>query len=195
MRQTFIVSGMTCAACSARVEKVTKAVPGVVSAEVNLLAGTMTAEISDPKAVERIIQAVAAAGYEAQTGDKKQKDEGKSKTKEENMTLRLVGSALFTLVLMYFTMGHMFGLPMPGWYHGLENAMVAVLVQFFLTLPVIIWNRAYYIISRKSQPGYPDCRWFRLRLDLRSCSHVSHGVCDGSRRLGYGAFLCTKSLF
>lgn len=145
MRQTFIVSGMTCAACIARVEKVTKAVPGVVSAEVNLLAGTMIAEISDPKAVERIIQAVAAAGYEAQTGDKKQKNEGKSKTKEENMTLRLVGSALFTLVLMYFTMGHMFGLPMPGWYHGLENAMVAVLVQFFLTLPVIIWNRAYYI--------------------------------------------------
>ena len=73
MKLKFNVTGMTCAACSARVEKVTRTVPGVERAEVNLLAGTMAVEAADPAAAEKIIAAVSAAGYGASLpGEKKE---------------------------------------------------------------------------------------------------------------------------
>ena len=83
MKRKFTVTGMTCAACSARVEKVTKAVPGVQQAEVNLLAGTMVAEIQDENAVQSVIQAITDAGYGAAlAGEKKaEKTENKTETK------------------------------------------------------------------------------------------------------------------
>ena len=152
MKQKFQISGMTCAACSARVEKVTKAVSGVERAEVNLLAGTMVAEISDEKTIPVIIRAVADAGYGASvTGEKKEKQEhsGQEDALKE-MKKRIIGSGIFLVILMYFTMGHMVGLPVPHWYHGTENALVAALLQFFLTLPAVYLNRAYYIKGFKS---------------------------------------------
>lgn len=139
----FQVTGMTCAACSARVEKVTGQVPGVEKAEVNLLAGTMTVEANDPSVSNEIIKAVKIAGYGAS-------EVGKHKTEEKidnglgEMKKRIVVSAVFLIILMYFTMGHMIGLPVPGWYHGYENALVAVFLQFLLTLPVVFLNRSYY---------------------------------------------------
>ena len=60
------------------------------------------------------------------------------------MKKRIIGSAICLTVLMYFTMGHMVGLPVPHWYHGTKNALVAALLQFFLTLPVVYLNRVYY---------------------------------------------------
>ena len=72
MKQVFTVTGMTCAACSARVEKVAKAVPGVEQVEVNLLAGKMTAQVADDAAVQAVIKAVTDAGYGASVpGQKK----------------------------------------------------------------------------------------------------------------------------
>ena len=151
MRIKFQVSGMTCAACSARVEKVSGQVPGVKKAEVNLLAGTMTVEAADLEVVPAILRAVEDAGYQASVdGAKKQEAERSDKNDLSDMKLRIVGSAVCLIVLMYFTMGHMIGLPVPGWYHGVENALVGALLQFFLTLPVVYLNRVYYARGLKA---------------------------------------------
>ena len=147
MKLRFHVTGMTCAACSARVEKVTSAVEGVTACEVNLLAGTMTVEAPEEGTVQDIVKAVRDAGYGAapigeKTETKKQEVLAEDPLKE--MKKRIIGSALCLTVLMYFTMGHMVGLPVPHWYHGRENALVAALLQLFLTLPPVHLNRIYY---------------------------------------------------
>ena len=145
MKQKLNVTGMTCAACSARVEKVTKAVPGVANAEVNLLAGTMVVDAENQQAIEAVIQAVKDSGYGAFVPGKKQETQAAPRDNAlKEMKKRIIGSAVFLVILMYFTMGHMIGLPEPHWYHGTENAMVAALLQFFLTLPVVYLNRVYY---------------------------------------------------
>lgn len=141
MNLKFDVTGMTCAACSARVEKVTRAVPGVEKAEVNLLAGKMTVEASSD-ATEKIEKAVRDAGYGISRGGAPKKAEQKPDQPLKEMKKRIIGSAIFLVILMYFTMGHMIGLPLPQWYH--ENPMTAALLQFLLTLPVIYLNRVYY---------------------------------------------------
>ena len=147
MKLKFNVSGMTCAACSARVEKVTGHVKGVKKAEVNLLAGTMVAEAENEAVISEIISAIEKAGYGASiAGEKKnKKEEPKQDEALHEMKTRIIGSAVFLVILMYFTMGHMVGLPAPHWYHGTENALVAALLQFFLTLPAVYLNRVYYI--------------------------------------------------
>ena len=141
----FNVTGMTCAACSARVEKVSSHVPGVEKAEVNLLAGTMVVTAQEDVSAA-VIQAVQHAGYNAALqGDTAKKQRGTPANNElPQMKCRIIGSAIFLVILMYFTMGHMVGLPVPHWYHGTENAVVAALLQFFLTLPVVYLNRVYY---------------------------------------------------
>ncbi len=152
MKLKFNVTGMTCAACSARVEKVTNAVEGVQHADVNLLAGTMQVEAeSDVSAA--IIAAVQKAGYNAMIpGEKSGKKEEKAPQEDamKEMRIRIVGSFACLIVLMYFTMGHMVGLSVPHWYHGLENALVAALLQFFLTLPPVYLNRVYYTRGLKA---------------------------------------------
>lgn len=143
MKLEFKVTGMTCAACSARVEKVTSQVSGVVKAEVNLLAGTMVVEAENETVTDGIIQAVNRAGYQAQLPGKT----GKQTSADDplkDMKKRIIGSALCLIVLMYFTMGHMVSLPLPHWYHGSQNVLVAALLQFLLTLPVVYLNRVYY---------------------------------------------------
>lgn len=149
----FQVTGMTCAACSARVEKVSGQVPGVNKVEVNLLAGTMHIDADDAAVCENVIAAVQKAGYGASLyGEKKEKKEDLSIVDAglREMKKRIIGSMICLIVLMYFTMGHMIGLPMPHWYHGTENAMVAALLQFFLTLPPVYLNRVYFSRGLKS---------------------------------------------
>ena len=152
MKTKFRISGMTCAACSARVEKVTKQINGASNIEVNLLAGTMVAEITDETVAEQIISAVSAAGYGAQFYDDRriignnqmQRNDGGSIKK------RIVISFAFLIALMYFTMGHMIGIPAPAWYHGDRNALVAALTQLMLTLPVVYLNRTYFTCGFKA---------------------------------------------
>ncbi len=152
MKLKFTVTGMTCAACSARVEKVTRAVDGVENAEVNLLGGSMTVEAVSDAVTEQIIQAIKNAGYgAAAAGQKTQtKPENTQNEQMEGMKRRIIGSAVFLAVLMYFTMGHMVGLPVPHWYHGQANALVAGLLQLFLTLPAVFLNRVYYTRGLKA---------------------------------------------
>ena len=150
MQIRFRVGGMTCAACSARVEKVTSQVSGVQKAEVNLLAGTMTVEAEDALVTDEIIRVVNAAGYvatlpgpDAQVVDKKTNSGTKIRT-------RILFSAALLIILMYFTMGHMFHFPLPSWYCGVENASTAAMLQFLITLPVLYLNRIYYIRGFKA---------------------------------------------
>ena len=146
----FDVTGMTCAACSARVEKVSKDVPGVDNVEVNLLAGKMTVSTENEAVADAIIHAVENAGYGASIAGEKKTVKQEKNNDLNKMRIRIVGSAAFLIVLMYFTMGHMVGLPVPHWYHGIENAVVVSLLQLFLTLPVVYLNRVYYINGFKS---------------------------------------------
>ena len=152
MRFKFNVTGMICAACSARVEKVANAVAGVEKAEVNLLGGTMVVEAASDSVVLPIIKAVTGSGYGASLADEKAKKETDKprENPEKEMKTRIIWSSVFLAVLMYFTMGHMVGLPAPHWYHGPENALVAALLQFFLTLPAVYLNRSYYTRGFKS---------------------------------------------
>ena len=101
----FNVTGMTCAACSARVEKVTRAVEGVQKADVNLLGGTMTVVADGPEVTDKIIKAVTDAGYGASLpGEKREKAETpKPDTALKEMKRRIIGSGVFLIVLMYFT--------------------------------------------------------------------------------------------
>ncbi len=150
MQIKYQVKGMTCAACSARVEKVCSQVPGVEKAEVNLLAGTMVVTAQTDAVSANVIAAVQAAGYDAMLYGEKKKEEHSENTELKAMKKRIIGSAVCLVVLMYFTMGHMIGLPMPSWYHGTENAMVAALLQLFLTLPPVYLNRVYYTRGLKA---------------------------------------------
>ena len=152
MKMKYQVTGMTCAACSARVEKVTKGVPGVTDAQVNLLAGTMTVDAVGPEATSAIIRAISDAGYGASLAGDQTKKKELPKVAEDlrAMKVRIIGSAVFLGILMYFTMGHMVGIPLPQWYHGKENTLVAALLQFFLTLPAVYLNRVYYIKGFKT---------------------------------------------
>ena len=154
MKQKFTVTGMTCAACSARVEKVTRALPGVRSAQVNLLAGSMAVDFDEAACSdESIIQAVTAAGYGAllpdgEAGSQKRTDPNAEALK--NMRMRILVSACFLIPLMYLTMGHMAHLPVPHIFHGTHNALILAFTQFLLTLPIVIVNRTYYVRGFRS---------------------------------------------
>ncbi len=156
MKQKYDVTGMSCSACSARVEKVVSKVPGIDKVEVNLLQNSMMVEFAEG-AVESqtIIDAVVSAGYGAslRTGAKapgakpRQGDndvQKKAAAEARQMKHRLGWSIGLLAVLMYVSMGHMFGWPLPGILLGHENVMVFVLVQLFLTLPIMYLNRKYY---------------------------------------------------
>lgn len=152
MRTKLKVEGMTCAACSARVEKTARQVNGVKNAEVNLLAGSMVITADSDEAVQAVISAVSNAGYETSIYGKKQEKSAKSQNSQlmNQMKIRIFGSAACLAVLMYFTMGHMIGLPLPNWYSGPENALVAVLLQLLLTIPPVYLNRVYYSRGMKA---------------------------------------------
>ena len=145
---------MTCAACSARVEKVTRALPGVRSAQVNLLAGSMAVDFDEAACSdESIIQAVTAAGYGAllpdgEAGPQKRTDPNAEAL--QNMRMRILVSACFLIPLMYLTMGHMVHLPVPHIFHGTHNALILAFTQFLLTLPIVIVNRTYYVRGFRS---------------------------------------------
>ncbi len=139
MELKFEVKGMTCAACSARVESVTKNVEGVEAVEVNLMAGKMKVQCSGD-CTAAIIRAVEKAGYAAFVpGIKK---EEKPVTENHRMLPRIIASAVFLIALMYLTMGHMLGIH--GWQYETENVMLMGLSQLLLTLPVVYLNRSYF---------------------------------------------------
>ena len=139
---TFDVKGMTCAACSAHVEKSVKKLAGVRRVSVSLLSNSMEVDF-DPAAVsaEQICRAVASGGYSAAPRGEAAKVERKRDDETRDMLRRLVASAAILVALMYVAMGHMLGLPMPA---ALHRPMVNGLVQLLLAIPGIAVNRRYF---------------------------------------------------
>ncbi len=144
MRQ-FDVTGMTCAACSARVEKAVISVDGVSDCSVSLLTNSMTVEGNASE--EKIIKAVEKAGYNATIKGENEspvKKEDTHKSEERSLVLRLIGSVLILIVLMYFSMGHtMWGFPVPSFLEG--NFIGIGLLQIILSLSVLVINRRFFI--------------------------------------------------
>ena len=143
----YNVTGMTCAACSARVEKAVSKVSGVKSCSVSLLTNSMGVEGSASPAA--IIKAVTDAGYGASLKGAKSAEDSLKDTETPKMIKRLVLSLIFWVILMYFTMGHMMlGMPVPAFMAG--NHLMMGLVQLLLTVIVMVINQRFFISGFKS---------------------------------------------
>ena len=154
MQEKYNVTGMTCAACSARVEKSVSALPGMQQCSVNLLKNSMVVRYDDRQLTgAQIIQAVEKAGYGAslqQAGGKQTAGQARTGAADAarqeylKMRRRVIWSFVFTVPLFYISMGHMMGWPLPGFFLGSENAMIYALTLFLLVLPVALINGRYY---------------------------------------------------
>ena len=148
MTEQFAVTGMTCAACSAHVEKAVSRLSGVQSAPVNLMLGSMTVTY-DEKAVTEgdIIAAVKAAGYGASPAS--QTDQGQLRRDQDAALCRrkkhLIWSVVFLVPLFYLSMGHMMGLPLPQVLH--THPLLLACLQLALVIPILILNRNYFTVG------------------------------------------------
>lgn len=156
-KEKYNITGMSCAACSAKVERVVGKLDGMENVSVNLLTNSMQVEYKEDKLSSNdIIKNIADAGYGASLAtDSKQKKEEKSikKTNDDaiaSMKFRLKVSIVFLAILMYFSMGSMIGLPLPKFLSGEGNPVGFALTQLLLVLPVMYVNRKYYISGFKS---------------------------------------------
>ena len=154
MKQKFDVSGMTCSACSAHVEKSVNQLAGILSVNVNLLQNSMMVEYEGQKLTEEdIIKAVEQGGYGAKVhGSEKAAVSGENIAQAEmdSMKKRLIWSFIFLVPLFYISMGHMMGMPLPSILLGHENMMSFALTQLFLTLPILYLNRKYFSVGFKA---------------------------------------------
>ena len=152
MTEKFNVTGMTCSACSAHVEKSVKKLNGVKSVNVNLLQNNMHVDFDETAiSVDDIINAVVSGGYGASVAGKEQeKKDNKIDNEISNMKFRLVVSLVCLVPLMYISMGHMWGWPFLSVFHGAENGITFALTQMLLTLPIMYVNRKYYITGFKT---------------------------------------------
>ncbi len=160
MKQKFNVTGMTCAACSAHVEKAVRGVAGVASVSVNLMTNSMLVDY-DAAAVQpaAIIQAVEGAGYgaslpsSAARADPRAGQQAARQAMEaelRHMKFRVIFSFCFLIPLFYLSMGHMMGWPLPHIFHGAGNAMIFALTQLLLVLPILYVNDKYYKVGFKT---------------------------------------------
>ena len=154
----YSVTGMSCAACSARVEKAVSAVPGVTSCAVSLLTNSMG--VDGTAAPADIVRAVENAGYGASLkGAKRAAPAAAADELADRETpklkKRLISSVAVLLVLMYFSMGHMWGAPMPRWLH--HNSVGMGLIQLLLAGIVLVINQNFFISGfRSAVKGAPN---------------------------------------
>ncbi len=162
MKQKFDVTGMSCAACSARLDKCVSSLQGVEGVSVNLLKNSMVVDYdSDTVSPGDIISAVEAGGYGARLhSDVKQETDIKkngSDSEKQAMLVRLTVSAVFTIMLSYLSMGHMLNLPLPPCFLGEQNIGIIAFTEFLLTLPVAAVNFSYFKKGFRSLfHGAPD---------------------------------------
>lgn len=158
MKEKFNISGMTCAACVAHVQKAVESLEGTSNVSVNLLTNTMTLDINtDILNTTDIINAVERAGYYASSDITEKQSSKKTNTtsqtleKEVNsLRYRLVVSIIFLIPLMYISMGSMWGFPLADFINHHTNPVGFAMTQFLLTLPIVYINRLYYIKGYKS---------------------------------------------
>ena len=157
MKQKFNVTGMTCSACSAHVEKAVSRLDGVQKAEVSLMTNSMTVQYDeDVLSPSGIIDAVVHAGYGASLPEAAAvktaaaRPEARMEEELSAMKHRLVWSFVFLIPLFYISMGHMMGAPLPKFLLGMENAVAFGLTQLLLTLPIMYLNDKYYKVGFKT---------------------------------------------
>ncbi|MEA4987491.1 MAG: heavy metal translocating P-type ATPase [Anaerovorax sp.] len=194
MKQKFDITGMTCSACSTRVEKNINKLDGVNVANVNLLTNSMQVEYDASQLNEEaIIDAVKHAGYGAsihetagQSNTPARNQASASNVMEEQMhfmTKRLWVSFLFLIPLLYVSMGSMMGAPLPGFLTGIENGVAYALTQFLLCLPIVYINRKYYEVGFKTLfHGAPN---MDSLIAIGSGAALVYGV-FAIYRIGYG---------
>ena len=204
MKQKFDVTGMTCSACSSRVEKCVRKLPGTKDVSVNLLTNSMQVDFDESAlSVQDIENAVEHAGYGAAAAGEHENAETAGKTSGagkasqaaakpggspvekhmHEMRNRMILSFLFLIPLMYVSMGHMAGLPLPGFLSGPENAVGFAMTQFLLCLPVVIVNRSYYSKGFSTlMHGAPN---MDTLIAIGSAASLVYGV-FAVYRIGYG---------
>ena len=183
MKERFTVTGMTCQACSSRVEKSVGKLNGVRTVSVNLLTNTMQVDYDENVLKsDDIKQAVVSAGYgidESSASKVLSKDNEKADDKisreENNIKNGLIVSAVFLTVLMYISMGHMVNVPLPSVLTGHMNAANFAFIQFLLCIPIVFINRRYYVNGFKTL--------FRLSPNMDSLIAIGSGA-----SLAYGIF-------
>lgn len=188
MKQKFDVTGMTCSACSAHVDKSVRKLDGVAEVNVNLLQNTMTVEYDESEVNDdQIIRAVIGGGYGAFVHDK-QEEAGRKRDigvddEITGMKRRLWVSILFMIPLMYISMGHMVNLPLPSFLSGTHNAVSYGLTQMLLVLPVMYINRKFYQVGFKTLfKGSPN---MDSLIAIGSGAAFVYGV-FAIYRMGYG---------
>ena len=148
MTEKFNITGMTCSACSAHVEKSVSKLAGIESVSVNLLQNSMSVSFDNALvAIEDIMEAVKSGGYGASV-------KGSAKTTQpptnialeemQDMKKRLTISFFFMIPLFYISMGHMMGAPLPSLLSGNQNIMIFALTQLFFTIPILAVNKKYF---------------------------------------------------
>ena len=145
MKAKYDITGMNCAACSAAVERAIRKL-GIEDVSVNLISGVMEIEYDENlQSDKEIRQAVKNVGFGIDTAksalEKRRILREKAEKDEKNLLFRLISSVCIMLVLMYFSMGHMMGLPLPKLFH---SPIILASFQFLLTLPILIINKAYF---------------------------------------------------
>ncbi|MGI6230143.1 MAG: heavy metal translocating P-type ATPase [Tractidigestivibacter sp.] len=162
VRETFDITGMTCAACAARVQKSAAGVPGVTDANVNLLKNSMELTYDGSKeTADAVVEAIEKSGYGAAPRKKHAEADGSAasdfvdpqiaaqKAVDEKRT-QLIVSAVFAVPLFYLAMGPMFGWPQLPWFAGEQGMMTDALTQLLLAAPILFVNRHYFITGFKT---------------------------------------------
>jgi len=157
MKQTFDITGMTCSACSAHIDKSVSKIEGVNTVNVNLLQNKMSVEFNESTVDEQaIITAVVKSGYgatlvAAKNGKPTNAPNNNSVNDEaRNMKTRVIVSFVFLIPLLYISMAHMLETALPAIFLGHENMMIFALTELFLTLPIVFINRKYFSVGFKT---------------------------------------------
>ena len=146
MTEKFVITGMTCAACAAHVERVAASVPGVHSASVNLMLGSLVCDRDENVDPAAIVAAVTAAGYGAAPESEARRDlHAEQDAAVKAMGRRLLWSVVCLVPLFYLSMGHMMGLPVPMFMH--TRPLLSAFVLLALTVPILILNRSYFTVG------------------------------------------------
>lgn len=188
MNKKYKVTGMTCSACSSRVEKCVGKLDGVNTVSVNLLTNSMQIDFDESKLTEeKIADSVTQAGYGMgiPTGKSEKKEEKEDIVEKniENMKKRTIWSFIFLIPLMYVAMGHMAGLPQPSFLRGDANAVSFALTQLLLCIPVLYINRAYFERGFRSLiHGAPN---MDTLISVGSGASLIYGI-FAIYRMGYG---------
>ena len=151
-KEQFDITGMTCSACSSRVEKSVAKLSGMSDVSVNLLKNSMVVNYDDAALnTDDIVNAVVKAGYgaipksnEAKSAKVNKAAVSTAQLEQQQMKHRLIVSMIFTVPLFYVSMGHMFNWPLPGFLLGMDNSISFAFTQFLLLLPVIFVNFKYF---------------------------------------------------